>query len=190
MVNNIIKSKNNFATIWISGVTASGKTTLGKMLYEDLINSGIVNVKLLDGDDLRKKLNRVYGFSAEERFKAIKQFIKTVKNENNKGNIVIIAVVSHRQASRNFARRKIINFFEINLLCSTDTCKKRDHKNIYSKIGNKKNECLPGVTEPYEISDEAELIIDTEHTSIEDSKMIIFNKVFEFLKINIINPAI
>ena len=181
MSKNKILSNNKIATIWISGVTASGKTTLGRLLYEDLKNSGIVNVKFLDGENLRKIQNRVYGYSAEERFKLIKQYIKIVENENNKGNIVIISVVSHRRETREFARHQLSNFFEINLLCSRKTCAIRDYKNIYNSINVNSSECLPGVTEPYEISNNAELILDTEQNSIEDSRIILLNKTLEFL---------
>ena len=67
---------NKIATIWISGVTASGKTTLGKILYQELKKGGINNIKFLDGEDLRKTQKRVYGHSLEERFKVIKNYIK------------------------------------------------------------------------------------------------------------------
>ena len=185
MSKNKILLYKNIATIWISGVTASGKTTLGKLLYENLIDSGIMNVKYLDGEDLRKRQNRVFGYSAVERFEAIKEYIKVVENENNKGNIVIISVVSHRRETREFARDQLINFLEINLLCSPKTCLIRDYKNVYNNIYANKNECLPGVTEPYEISDQAEVILDTEQNSIEESRIILLNKTLEFLNGNI-----
>jgi adenylylsulfate kinase-like enzyme len=177
---------NKIATIWISGVTASGKTTLGKLLYEDLINSGIVNVKFLDGEVLRKMQNKIFGYSAEERFNAIINYIEIVKNENKKGNIVIISTVSHRMEMREFARDRLINFFEVNLLCSSETCAIRDYKNIYNRIDKNSNECLPGVTEPYEISDQADLILDTGQSSIKDSRKILLNKTLEFLNENIL----
>ena len=172
---------NKIATIWISGVTASGKTTLGKLLYEDLNYSKIVNVKFLDGEDLRKIQNKKFGYSAEERFNALKNYINIVENENKKGNIVIISTVSHRKKMREFARDRLINFFEVNLLCPPETCAIRDYKNIYNRIGKNSNECLPGVTEPYEISDQANLILDTVQSSIKESRKILFNKTLEFL---------
>ena len=141
-----------------------------------------MNVKLLDGEDLRNKLNRVYGYSAEERFNAIKQYIKIVENENKKGNIVIISTVSHKIEMREFARDKLINFFEVILVCSSETCAIRDYKNIYNRIDENSNECLPGVTEPYEISKNAELILDTEKTSIAKSKLILLKYSLEFIK--------
>ena len=172
--------KKNIATIWISGVTASGKTTLGQLLYDDLINYGINYLTYLDGDILRKKSQRTYGYSSEERFKAIKEYIKIVKAENDNGNIAIISTVSHRKESRFFARKKLTNFFEINLLCEPKICKKRDYKDIYSNLTRKDN-CIPGVTEPYETYAAAEIILDTGKNSIESSQKIILKNVLNFL---------
>ena len=64
---------NYTATIWISGVTASGKTTLGKHLYKDLLSSGIANLKYLDGEDLRNRQSRSYGYSVGERMEFWKE---------------------------------------------------------------------------------------------------------------------
>lgn len=169
------------STIWISGVTASGKTTLGKFLLEDLKKNGIRKIKFLDGDDLRKRLDKNYGHSLAERFELINEYIKIVKEEIEIGNNVIISTVSHKRKMRDLAKAQLNHFMEINLLCSSKTCAIRDHKNIYNRINEKNNECLPGVTEPYEISDQADLILDTEQCSLEDSKMILLNKALKFL---------
>ena len=187
---NKIQSTRRVATIWLSGVTASGKTTLGKILYEDLKNSGIVNLKFFDGEDLRKIQDRVYGHSVEERFRLIKKYTKLIKYENEKGYNTIISTVSHKKEMRDFARDQLNQFMEINLLCSSETCAIRDFKNIYSKISKKDNECFPGVTEPYEISKKAELILNTEQNSIEDSRIILLNKTLEFLNENISEGSI
>ena len=76
---NLLKNKN--ATIWISGVTASGKTTFGKLLYQGLKDFGIENIKFLDGEDLRKRLTENYGHSLEERFILVEKWIKIAKEE-------------------------------------------------------------------------------------------------------------
>ena len=172
---------NKIATIWISGVTASGKTTLGKILHQELKNTQIENIKFLDGEDLRKIQNRVYGHSLEERFKVIKNYIKIVQDENKKGNIVIISTVSHKKKMRDLARGELVNFFEVNLLCNVEACATRDYKNLYNSIDKDSKECFPGVTEPYEISKNAELILDTAKFSIEELKTILFTRTLAFL---------
>ena len=172
---------NKTKTIWISGVTASGKTALGKLLFEDLKKNGIKNIKFFDGEDLRKKLNKYYGHSLAERFELINEYIKIVKEEIENGYTIIISTVSHKRKMRDLARGQLKHFFEINLLCPPETCAIRDYKNIYNKIKKNSNECLPGITEPYEISDNAELILDTEQYSLEESKIILLNKTLKFL---------
>ena len=172
---------NNVATIWISGVTASGKTTLGKLLYHDLFSSGIINIKYLDGEDLRNRQSRIYGHSVEERMELIQEYIEIVKEENEKGFTVILSTVSHKKEMRDNARNRLDNFIEINLLCDPKICSIRDYKNIYNRIDKNSNECLPGVTEPYEISKNAELILNTGQNSREDSRIILLNKTLEFL---------
>tara|TARA_Y100001970_G_C13998534_1_gene732083 strand:+ start:238 stop:783 length:546 start_codon:yes stop_codon:yes gene_type:complete len=178
-------NKHN-ATIWISGVTASGKTTLGKFLLDDLIKYGIKRIKFFDGDILRKRLNQNYGHSLEERYKVLEQYIDIVKKESNKGNIIIVSTVSHKSKMRELARNRLGNFMEINLKCSPQVCLERDFKGVYSKLNINDKECLPGVTEPYEFSELADLILDTENNSIQNSRKILFSKTIEFLNNKII----
>ena len=173
--------KNYIATIWISGVTASGKTTLGKHLYKDLLSSGIANLKFLDGEDLRNRQSRSYGHSVGERMELIKKYIELVKCENDKGFNVIISTVSHKKEMRDCARNTLNNFIEINLLCDHKICSVRDYKDIYNRIDEKSDECLPGVTEPYEISENAEIIVDTGANSISASKKILLDGVLEYI---------
>ena len=73
---------NKMITIWISGVTASGKTTLGKELYKKLKTTSDKDFRFLDGEDLRKILKKNYGHSLPERFELIKEYIGFVKEEN------------------------------------------------------------------------------------------------------------
>jgi len=175
-------TRKKIATIWISGVTASGKTTLGKRLAADLKKNEIDNVKFLDGEDLRKLINKNYGHSIEERFKLLQDYISIVHKENTEGNIVVIATVSHKSEMRELARGRLYNFFEVNLKCAPQICAERDFKGVYSSISSEDNECLPGVTEPYEFTNSPELILDTENNSIEYCNRILFDKVLIFLQ--------
>lgn len=173
------------ATIWISGVTASGKTTLGRDLYKKITNLGLENIIHLDGDELRSKQSKVYGHSLEERMELIQKYIEIVIEENSKGKIVIISTVSHKKEMRDSARKQLENFMEVNLLCDSEICSNRDYKDIYNRIDINSDECLPGVTEPYILSKEAELILDTGTNTLKDCEDILFRAVLDFLgKIN------
>tara|TARA_B100000959_G_scaffold254723_1_gene286578 strand:- start:370 stop:1008 length:639 start_codon:yes stop_codon:yes gene_type:complete len=168
------------ATIWISGVTASGKTTLGLSLVNELMSYGVERIKQLDGDKLRKRLKKNYGHSLSDRVKLIDEYIKIAQVEINNGFNVVISTVSHKSSMRDIARSQLNPFMEVNLVCSYEECAKRDYKNIYTSFDDT-DKCLPGYTEPYEISKSPELILDTENNSIEDCKKMLLQKVLNFL---------
>ena len=84
-------------TIWISGVTASGKTTLARELYGKLKIISKKDFTFFDGEDLRKRLKKNYGHSLSERFELIKEYIGFIKVENNNGKSVILLTVSQKQ---------------------------------------------------------------------------------------------
>ena len=171
-------------TIWISGVTASGKTTLARELYEKLKIISEKDFTFFDGEDLRKRLKKIYGHSLSERFELIKEYIGFIKEENNNGRSVILSTVSHKQKMRELARYELTHFMEINLICSPIECSKRDYKDIYNRITKNSDECFPGITEPYEISKDAELILNTEEYSIEECNRILLEKVKNFIKLD------
>jgi len=175
---------NKIATIWISGVTASGKTTLGKELFKNLKKLSHLDFTFLDGEDLRKKLKKNYGHTLEERFELIKEYIAFTNEEHRKGKSVILSTVSHKRKMRKLARNMLSNnFFEVNLICSAESCSKRDFKNVYNKVTKNSKECLPGVTEPYEVSSNPELIINTEENSIQECNRILLENVMTYLNL-------
>ena len=69
-------------TIWITGITASGKTTLGQSLYERLVEKGVSPLEFLDGDELRKNLDKTYGHSMEDRLLVLRKIVKMAKGKN------------------------------------------------------------------------------------------------------------
>jgi len=171
-------------TIWISGISASGKTTLGNMLFLKLRESGFNEIIFFDGDDLRKRLSNNYGHSIEDRYEIINQYIKIINKEMAKGKIVIVSTISHKKDMRELARRKINNFFEVSLYCSPNICADRDFKNQYTKAISGKYNCFPGVTEPYEFTDQSDIVIDTHKNNINEAFAILFKNVKKHFKID------
>lgn len=170
-------------TIWISGITASGKSTLGEILTQKLAEAGINNLEFLDGDKLRTRLDRVYGHSLEERFKVLNKIIQIARQFNEYGKIVIVATVSHKKIMRATARKEIERFMEVNLKCPVEVCIERDYKGIYDKA-NSLGEYVAGITEPYEMSDNPELILDTANLDIDECSCILFRHSLNFVTSN------
>jgi len=169
------------ATIWVTGLSASGKTTLGKILSENLTKLGFTNFIWLDGEVLRDRLDRKYGFTHEERFKVLENIVREVQRSQNEKKLVIISAISHLVKMREYARNNCANFYEIYLKCSVAMCAGRDFKGNYKLALEGQTKHFIGVTEPYEESKNPELIVDTEHKSKEKCADLVLKNVLKFL---------
>lgn len=170
---------------WITGITASGKTFLGKSLMNDLLENNYPNVIHLDGDELRKRPGWVQGHSLQDRFKVIDLLINLIIEEQNSGKIVIVSTVSHIKNMREIARKKISGFHEIYLDCSAEKCAQRDYKGFYKRAeqNNDADEIFPGVTEEYQVSENPELILNTgEEDSTQSAKKLLYYALTELKK--------
>lgn len=149
--------------IWITGITASGKTFLGKALANSLRENGYDNIIHLDGDELRSRPGWVSGHSLKDRFNVLEMLVKLIIEEQGQGKIVIVSTVSHIKKMRDYAREKIKDFNEVYLDCNAQMCEKRDYKGFYerAKLSAGTNSIYPGVTEEYEKSRRPELILST-----------------------------
>ena len=168
-------------TIWFTGLSASGKTTLSTQLYNDLNNLGIENVVLLDGDAIRDKLKN-NNFDTDNREEMGFQKAKLALELNDSGKIVLISGIAHKRKWRNDIRNMLENYFEIFLDCSVESCIKRDYKGHYQKAFSGKLNNFIGIAESYEISDKYDLILDTGKLSIEFCSAKILKTVLDFIK--------
>jgi len=170
-----VPPKNNL-TIWFTGLSASGKTTLSKILFEDLRASGINNIELLDGDLLREAMgNFDYDSSSREELGLKKA--KLAQKLNSEGKIVIISGIAHKKKWRQQYRKLIKNYYEIFLNCDAKVCSSRDFKGNYQKaqIGEINN--FIGVHEDYEISNSADLVINSDRLDVNSCSKEIFLNV-------------
>ena len=168
-------------TIWITGITASGKTTLGRYLYEQLIEKGVYPLEFMDGEEYRKLLDKTYGYSIEDRLLLSKKWVEIVHEKNRLGINVIISTVSHKKVMREYARSKIPRFMEVFLDCSPRVCAKRDHKGHFQLAQMGEYDLFPGVTEAYEPSDAPELMLKTDETPLTECSNILYREVSIFL---------
>ena len=171
-------------TIWITGITASGKTTLGRTLYERIKDTWNFPLEFLDGDEIRKLLDKTYGHNAEDRLLVLKRIVEIAQEKNQVGTTVIISTVSHKKAMRDYARAQIPRFMEVHLDCSPESCANRDYKELYQLAYDGEYDLFPGVTEPYELSYAPELTLNTDRTALKECANILFREVTEFLGMN------
>ena len=151
--------------IWLTGLSGSGKTTIGKELKKKLKNA-----ILIDGDLLRKK--HPCGFTIKERRKNIQRAIKLAKKYQKEGKIAIVALTSPFLDQRIKARRLFKDFIEVYLKCPIEICEKRKPE-IY-----KKKKYIVGRDIKYEAPLFPEIVIETDKISLKEA----VKKIFLFLK--------
>lgn len=181
MNNNSVQA----GTIFITGISASGKSTMGKRLRDNMVKNGINNVMLLDGEDIRgqlEKRGKHYGYSDDDRTTVALQIARLALEYNQKGIICIICSICHIRKIREEMRSIIENVMEVHLDCSVDICAKRDYKGNYSKAFRGLYDNFVGVTEPYQESGHVELNLHTGIDSIEECSRILFEAVSLFLE--------
>lgn len=180
MINNLKRA----GTIFITGLSASGKSTTGKLLEENLIKIGVTNIVLLDGEDIREQLakrGKRYGYSQDDRNEVALQIAQIAKEYNQRGVICIICSICHLKHIRQKMCEIIGNVWEVYLDCSVATCAKRDYKGNYEKAFYGEYENFVGVTEPYQTYPEVDLVLPTGKMSVTDCSKLLFESVSSFL---------
>jgi bifunctional enzyme CysN/CysC len=160
--------------LWFTGLSGSGKTTLGKLFVEQLSKENIRFVHL-DGDNLRKSINKGLGFSQDDILEAQRRTAEMVKLLSENGINTLVSTISPFKSGRKFAKELLgENYFEVYIEASLEECVKRDPKNIYKE---KKVKNMIGRDTIYEIPDNPDLTLNTEKNKKEYlvSKLIDFN---------------
>jgi len=155
-------------TLWFTGLSGSGKSTLAYSLERRLISMGMMCC-VLDGDNVRHCLNRDLGFSPLDRSENIRLVAEVARLMMDAGVIVITSFISPYREDRAMARSIIgaEKFVEIYLCAALDICEKRDTKGRYRKARSGELPCFTGLSSPYEVPEDAELIIDTSSETVD-----------------------
>lgn len=165
-------------TIWLTGLSAAGKSTLAFALERILIEAGHP-CYVLDGDNVRHGLNNNLGFSAEDRSENIRRVAEVAKLMNDAGLIVITAFISPFRADRDNARAIIGDgvFQEVFIDAGLDACEERDPKGLYKKARAGQLSDFTGIGSPYEAPEQPELNIDSSGQTIEHALQQLFRYV-------------
>jgi adenylylsulfate kinase len=148
--------------VWMYGLSGSGKSTIAAALERNLHEAGRF-VLILDGDNFRHGLNSDLGFSDEDRRENVRRVAEVAKMLAAQGIIVLVSVITPKNALRTLAREIIGNaFLEIFIRASYATCAERDPKGLYAKVTAGEIKQFTGKDSGFEEPEAADLIIDTE----------------------------
>jgi len=165
--------------LWFTGLPASGKTTIASIVKGELKSLGW-RVELLDGDELRKKLDPEIGFSPEDRAIHIRRVAYVSELLARNGVAVLVCLVSPYIHVRAAARKMIGDkFIMVYVKCSLETCIKRDTKGLYKRALAGEIPNMTGIGDPYEEPLNPEVVIDTEKNTAEENASIVLAKLRE-----------
>jgi adenylylsulfate kinase len=168
--------KQKGATIWFTGLSGSGKSTIAFTLEHALNQRGHL-AYVLDGDNIRHGLNKNLGFSAQDREENIRRIGEVAKLFADCGVITMTSFISPYRKDRDLVRQLHeagkVPFVEVHVNTPIATCETRDPKGLYKKAraGELKN--FTGIDDPYEAPLQPELTIDATHTSPQDAAVLL-----------------
>lgn len=158
-------------TLWFTGLSASGKSTLAVALEAELLGRGHL-VYRLDGDNMRTGINRNLGFSAEDRAENIRRAGEIAKLFADAGVITLASFISPYRADREAVRATHAaggqEFIEVFVECPLEEAERRDPKGLYKKARAGEIKQFTGIDDPYEAPLEADLVLNTAEMTLED----------------------
>jgi adenylylsulfate kinase len=156
-------------TVWLTGLSGAGKSTIANALRDYLFASGLLNLAILDGDDLRKTLCQDLGFTREDRDANIRRIGFLGKTLTHYGVPNIVAVISPYRLIRQEVREMIHTFLEVYVSCPLEVCEQRDVKGLYAKARMGEIKMFTGIDDPYEHPENPEVTVYTEREALLES---------------------
>jgi len=159
-------------TIFFTGLSGSGKSTIANVLLARFLEMGDRPITLLDGDVVRKHLSSELGFSREHRDINIRRIGFVASEITKNGGIAICAPIAPYDATRKRVRAMIDHsggFLLVHVSTPLDVCEQRDRKGLYAKARAGLIEAFTGISDPYEVPEDAEIVIDTTITYPEEA---------------------
>lgn len=174
-----INNKHNSFLIWFTGLSGSGKSTIANVVEQELCKLGVKTYSL-DGDNIRKGINKDLTFAPEDRTENIRRIAEISNLMIDAGIVTLAAFVSPYKKDRENVRSivKDVNFVEIFIDTSVEECERRDVKGLYKKARAGEIKNMTGISAPYEMPENPDLVIDTEKESIEAA----VKKIVAFIK--------
>lgn len=164
-------------TVWLTGLSGAGKTTISRLLERHLREAG-AKVELLDGDAVRTHLSKGLGFSKEDRDENVRRIGFVCELVSRNGVIAIAAAISPYRAVRQELRSRIPNFVEVYVECPLELLLERDAKGLYKKALAGEIPHFTGISDPYERPFTPEVVVDSSKDTPEAS----VNRIWSTLK--------
>ena len=157
------------AVLWFTGLSGCGKSTIANAVDQLLHEQG-VHTFVLDGDNIRKGLNKNLGFTPEDRTENIRRIGEVAKLFADAATIVSTAFISPYKSDRDMVRALLPQgeFVEIMVQASLDTCESRDPKGLYKKARAGEIKDFTGISAPYEAPVNPEIVLDSDNKGIEE----------------------
>jgi len=171
-------------TVWFTGLSGSGKSTIAIALEQRLSQMGIL-CRILDGDNVRTGINRGLGFSEEDRRENIRRIAEVCKLFTHTGIVTLAAFVSPTQELRTMAEEIIgaEDFAEIHVSTPLEECERRDIKGLYAKARRGEIRDFTGISSPFEEPQRPVLRIDTTDKSVEECVDEVLNVIEKRIKL-------
>ena len=158
-------------TLWFTGLSGSGKSTVAVALEHALIRRGRICYRL-DGDNIRLGINKNLGFSAEDRTENIRRIGEIAKLFVDTGVIALTSFISPYRADRDAARalheEAGMTFIEVHVDCPLEEAERRDPKGLYKKARAGEIKNFTGISDPYEAPEKPDLVLKTAEMALAD----------------------
>ncbi len=174
------KKNEKGTVVFLTGLPSAGKSTVAEVLLIKLLEKGLNKVTLLDGDEVRKHLSTELGFSKEHRDLNIRRIGYVASEIAKCGGIAICAPIAPYDSIRKEVKEMIqssSNFFLVYVDTPLAICEQRDRKGLYAKAKAGILKGLTGIDDPYEVPEDADLVIDTTLLSADQSADLIIQKM-------------
>lgn len=172
------ETKQKGVTIWLTGYSGAGKSTIADRLTQELTNRH-VELEVLDGDVVRTNLSKGLSFSREDRDINILRIGFVAELLTRHGVVVIVSAISPYRSVREAVREKIRHFVEVFVNAPLDVCEQRDVKGLYKKARAGEIKAFTGIDDPYEPPLKPEVICNTDKETLEES----VNKILRTLEV-------
>ena len=178
-----VRNGHRSACLWFTGLSGSGKSTVANVVEQELYNTGF-RTYILDGDNIRKGLNKDLNFTEEGRIENIRRIGEVAKLMTDAGIIVLAAFVSPFLKDRQLLRDLMgDSFIEIFVDAPIEVCEQRDVKGLYKKARAGEISNFTGISSPFERPEHPDVHIHTDQLELSDSAKLVLETVLPKIKI-------